>query len=168
MESFYAYYSLVTGIFLFLLTLVVLLGNPNHKLNKAWTPVILSISVWSTGLSQEILAQDKGTALFWNQVFYTGGVWIAPFFVRFAAIFSERPSRTGFIKSSFVLAVILNLVLIFKLPWFIKDLTKVFVFRNWNIPGPGYYAFALFFTVYMTYANWLLWQHFRKSQGFKR
>ena len=168
MESAYAYVSLVVGVASILLGLLVIIGNPSNPINRAWLPISISIGVWSGGLSQEILSLERSTAYLWNQVFYTGGVWIPSTFLYFVLVFTGGNTKGRVLKAGFLLSAILNSILFIHPSWFIEDLTKMGPFRNWDVPGFAYHIFAIFFFVYIVYANLVLWKYYRHAEGYKR
>ncbi len=141
--------SLGTGILSLLLAIAVLLGNPHLKENRTWALASLSVALWGGGLGIAILSPDKATSLMWNQIFYTGAVWIPTTYLWFSSTFTKKPLPATFLGVCSALSTGLMLILWFRIHWFIVDLAPHGPFRYWDILGPAYHVFTVFFFIGM-------------------
>lgn len=143
--------SLGTGILSLFLAVAVFLGNPALKENRLWALASLSIAIWGGGLAFAILSPDERTSLMWNQVFYTGGVWIPTTFVWFVSTMTRRPIKPLILWLCAAISTSLTLVLWFRVEWFVVALVQRGPFRFWDILGPAYHIFTALFFLCMGY-----------------
>ncbi|OVE76666.1 hypothetical protein BVX98_05110 [bacterium F11] len=144
--------SIGTGILSLLLAIAVFLGNPNLKENRIWALTSLSVAIWGGGLGMAILSPNERISLMWNQVFYTGGVWIPTTFVWFVSVFTRKPIIRTFLFVCFGISTILMCVLWIRIEWFVPDLVPRGPFRFWDILGPAYHVFTIHFFLCMGYS----------------
>lgn len=79
----------VLAIFLFAYPLIF---RPKSRLNYYFIAMVGSTIFWCLGYTLEIAATEETTVLFWNYVQYIGIVTIAPFFLLFVLVFTNRSS----------------------------------------------------------------------------
>jgi signal transduction histidine kinase len=151
----------------FILGLFVYLKNNNNILNKLWFLISLSIAGWSFGLCAFILSPDKTVALFWAHFHNISAGFLPIFFLHFTLILTES-KWTRIIPYIYIPPLsIIALALLFPAS-FINDLAPKFDFKYYTIPGSIYYIFSAVFFLYIAFANYLLFYHFKISSSLKR
>jgi len=157
--------SISTGLLSFVLALAVFLGNPHLKENRTWALAGLSTGLWAFGLGFATISPDKRTSFLWNQIFYTGSVWIPTTFLWFVSNFTRNKIPASIPLISTLISSALTLVLWLRPGWFIVDLVPREQFRFWEIVGPVYNGFSLFFFAGMGYSIWKLFRHFKSGDS---
>ncbi|MCG3205329.1 MAG: Adaptive-response sensory-kinase SasA [Elusimicrobia bacterium] len=167
-ELAFALASFATGILSLLLAITVVLGNPRLKENRSWALASLSVAVWAGGLGFAILAADKEQSLFWNQIFYCGGVWVPTTFLWFVSIFTKKPISKLILFGAIIISFILTVILVSQIEWFIVDLVPRGPFRYWESLGPAYHLFSLFFFLGMLYSISHLYKAMKNDQFLEK
>jgi len=163
----FAISSLLTAILSVILGIFVWIKNVKGNLNRAWLLLSLSIGIWSFGLFEEVISLSKAEAFLWTRIFYVGAIFIPIFFLYFVSIFLGANGLTRKILyiASFLSFVFLGLNFT---ELFIEDLAPRYSFPYWNVPGPVFPAFILYFFMCISYAHYLLFKYYRKTSGLKR
>jgi signal transduction histidine kinase len=124
-----------------------------------------SASIWSLGLLGRELSLEKGIALFFVRLCYTGAIFIPAFFFHFVSSVL-KDIRYKLILFVYILTFIF---LIFDFtPLFIKDVRPILSFRYYGIPGAIFPFFVISFISVAGYSHFLLIRYFRKSDGQTR
>jgi len=94
---------LITAVIALVLGLFVYLKNRKQFTNKIWCLLSISIFVWEFAYFMLLVSIDKGKALFWTRVLYSGAIFIPVFFLDFVHSFLDlRETRKKLIKWIYV------------------------------------------------------------------
>jgi len=152
-----------------LLGIFVFWKSRNRPLRRSWAWFSFNITLWSGVLGLAIIEQDKETALRLNQIFYTGAILIPPAFLQFVGALLSicRPHRRV-VRWSYAVGIAFLVCLWWDVKLLIKDLVPRMGFPFWNVPGPLYLFFFIYFAACVVYGHYLLAKECRISTGARR
>ncbi|MFQ5866415.1 MAG: ATP-binding protein [bacterium] len=164
---YFALSCLITAIIGLILGLFVYFKNRKQFTNKIWCLLSMSIFIWGFAYFMLLLSIDKGKALFWTRVLYSGATLIPVFFLDFVHSFLDlREKRKRLIKCVYLIGLVL---LSFNLtPFFIKDIVPKLSFRYYPQPGVVYHFFLLTFSSCVVYSIYIMLTKYKEVSGYKR
>ncbi|MBU1202967.1 hypothetical protein KKH39_02925 [Patescibacteria group bacterium] len=162
----FAFSSLVTSIWSFVLASFVFIKNKNRS-SILWARTSVSIGFWSMGLFGVTFFKNYQYAYLSQIILDIGAIFLPVFFVDFVANLTEEGNKyKKFIRFNYIFAIFLSL---FSLtPYFKTGLKSVFNFEYWINPGPLYFVFPVFFMVLAIFSVFLLISNRKMSLGLKR
>ncbi|MCB9800427.1 MAG: hypothetical protein H6757_06680 [Candidatus Omnitrophica bacterium] len=133
-----------------LIGLFVYTRNPRRPENTLFALFSIAVSGWSVGSTTANIIKNQELALTFVRGHYFFGIWLSPLYLHFIRTLTKSKDRFGRIASQAGLFFSGLLTLALFSPQFIKGLRLIpgTSFRISN-PGPIYYAFFLFFAIYM-------------------
>ena len=165
--TYFALSCLITAVIGLTLGLFVYFKNRKQLTNKIWCLLSMSIFVWEFAYFMVLLSTDKGKALFWTRVLYSGATFIPVFFLDFVHSFlGLREKRKKLIKGVYLIGLIL---LSFDLtPFFIRDMAPKLSFRYYAQPGIVYHFFLLTFSSCVVYSIYIMLTKYKGLSWYKR
>ena len=166
-EKIYIVTSLVTALSSLFLGCFVYRKDTKSLVNFTYLLMSLTISLWSFSLFICHTSPDIYQAFFWNKMVHFWTIFIPITFFHFILYhLGNVKKRINILYLGYVLAIIFALFLLSDL--FIVELQPKFDFRIWPVPGVIYPFFLLFFSFYVNYSLFLIFQKYRNSTGNQR
>jgi signal transduction histidine kinase len=157
--------SLIAGIGSAALGLLVYFKDRKRELNKRFLFMSLPIALWGCSLFLWGISTTPPIALLWAKVLHLGATFI--FCTNFHFV-TELLGITREKRKIILTGYVISIIIAFTTPTnlFIKGVEDRFLFKLWPVPGVIYPLFLLLFFIYITYAIYLVFRAFKKSEGF--
>ena len=138
-------YSFIANI---LIGELVLIRNPKDKTNRLFMLFSLMVGSWSIGSTFENIIGNPAIALNMLRLNYVFGVWLPPVYLQFINSFLPGSHRSVLLKPGYIISAVLTPFLL--TPYFIPGLRLMAPYHYYiSRPGPIYYVFFVFFSVFM-------------------
>lgn len=155
--SYFAFSGLVNGLISTVCGTIVFFQNPSSRKNQVYGLYCLSLSTWAYFYFLWFLATDHDTALFYARALMVGAIFIPTLhYHQIMALFNLQTSaRLKWLKFSYLLCICF---LVFNFSkYFVADVGPKMMIRFWQIPGPLFHPFLVFFVWQVVLSNWMLW-----------
>lgn len=159
----------LTFIFSFALGIFTLLINPKSRVNQLWFLTTMGVAVWSGVLLALLwMKPEENLGLMLSRILHTGATMLLIFFFHFVLRFLWKEKEYLLVLIvGYVIAVIFT-ALFFGTNWILTGAAPKVGFDIWVEVSPWYWAYVLYFLVYVTLPTFLLWQEYRRSDGIKK
>lgn len=162
----YVFTGYVTAIVTLVVGLFVWRKNTSSSIHRSFLMFSLSITEWSFFTALSSMLYDPVWSLLWSKLCHIGGMFIPIFFYYFTLKITGRSSVRA-LKTGFLLATVL-VVFLFTCPLFISGTRPIGGLPNFAKAGPLYFLSQSFFTVYVLWSLWHLWDEIRMSSGTRK
>ncbi len=140
--------SLITAVLSLLFGFFLLYRNRRAIDSKIWALVCFGVFVWQIGLFFELISDTEQQALFWNKVLYIGAILIPIFYYHFVcALLRQIKKKKILITLGYFIATFFIYFNIFTL-LFVSGVPPAFNFKFWVEPGPLYYPYFVYFSIF--------------------
>ena len=167
----FAISGLLIGISSLLFGIFVFVKNRTSKINRLFTLLVISVTIWGLGSYKVGLTIDPSEALFWWRITYIGIILIPVLFCHFVYLFLELKKRK-------LLYLIYFFGLFFLIlewtPWadlFFGEANITLFFSSLYFVYPRTFLFTFFVFAWLAiviYNHYELYKAFKKSSGIKR
>jgi len=142
--------------------------NRKDIINKVWSAVCFSVSLWCLFYFLTINAETKNSAVFLIKIANLFGVLVFVFWLYFVAVFLNIQKDKKF-KLFYGLMIAFSIAVSYLIlsPWFMKDIVPTYVFNYYLIPGFGYFVYAIYFLFATTGGLLFLFSHRKQFTGIK-
>jgi len=165
MVYFYFITAQLTAILSLASGILVIRKNKEEAVNRSWSLLCLFVFIWSFGLGMVFLSQTKTEAFFWSRFSHLGAIIIPVLYLRFTfdllQVFRKQVLYICYLLTIFLYSISLSSL-------FIKDMVPRYIFHYYNVPGPCFIIFTLFFLLTNLYSIGLLIKVLLKSKGIFR
>ncbi len=164
---YYSISALVNAVTSAIFCLVVIIRNPKAQLNRSFSYLALSVTVWAYGYYFWQISNSPDKALFWCRFLMAGAIFLPSTFFHLGVTILEDGKK--YLKSY-------RLAFIFSIVFFCLNFTSLFIegvekrlfFSYWPIPGVIFPVFLAGFLGIVIYTLILLYGCYRTSTGIKR
>ncbi|MBI1857336.1 hypothetical protein HY003_04155 [Candidatus Saccharibacteria bacterium] len=152
----------------FCLALLVLKNNIKNMQNIFFAYFVVAGSLWSTGDALMLFAKQSYLTDIGAKLFVIAPVYTTLFLVFFTSEFVGKVNRKFLHVSAIYLALLITGVSIFRNNLFVLRIDISSIQNSIVFAQPGYYLYTLYFSLYLSYVSFLLWQHYRSTMGYKK
>jgi signal transduction histidine kinase len=163
----YSISSIIASVFTFLLSIFVLIKGRQSRVNRSFSAITLSVSIWSLFPFLASVAENNSQAIYFAQFVYMAAAFTPSTFLHFILEFIGKRDNLDRIVLRLSYAVSVFFLVFSHNQFFIKGVARFLPYFA-VIPGPLYLIFALFFGVIGAYAFLKLIVTYNASTGYKR
>lgn len=150
---YFDFVSLFGFVMVLSIGVAVYLSREKESINKYWFLLCASTSLWSLFFFLTINAPNKEASIMLRVFLDTFVIFICLFWLKFVhAFLNIRKNKLVILATLTSFAIFISNLTV----WAVKDMIPKNGFRYYVEAGPGYYAFALFFSSIMFYGLFLL------------
>ncbi len=157
----YSYPPLVTAAIYFFAGLFVLAKNSSSILNRVFSTLWFSVSVWLFGTAMQYSVQDEHVAVFWSKVGFAGVIFIPVLFYHLASVFMVQPRKR--VNQANYLAGVVFLALLLGTDRFLDGVYR-YEWGYYSKSGIGMPVFLVFFLVTYGRGLHLLYSGWKRSE----
>jgi signal transduction histidine kinase len=154
---------IISGSFLMLLAVVILISNPQSKVNRFLVSFLVAGLLWLLANLFTNLLINNDAGLFFARFTLVGAVLMGLSFVLFAHAFSSTDSEISKKRTFVYVAPALLLLAFTNTSWNIKSIEG-----GSTIIGPLYYVLVPFLVAYFAYGIWILIKAYKNSYSQKK
>lgn len=164
--NYYIISSLINVFASIFLAVLVIVKNPQHKVNRSLAVLCSAVVVWSLPYFFWQISRTTQSAIFWSKALMIGAILIPIFYYRFVLVFLNKSTKNILLYICSLYGFALIVSNFFDL--IVDGVEPKLSFAFWPNAGLLYGHFLLIFFSLAAYSTYLLIQEYRHAAGIRK